>query len=343
MVAGVCAGLPGFWGLGTNGLRLLFILAALCGGIGVVVYLACWLVIPSENQRADDDVVRSVVVLAWAAGGLVALILLAAGAAAATVFDLGWLVFTLAAAVLVVALSGRTRIPMLAAVLSVAALALPAMAVALTSVRIPLHSAAVRRPADAVQLTDTDFRSGFGTMLIDLRQTKLPTSGSLTMQIHAGLRRTVVALPATACVHVRVNYDVKSFTSQLATLLSGHQTAPFHDIVLFGRVYGATPDTTSRGTAVNRDGGSGLTLTVDFSSLGGSLYVRDYPDNVDPDTTPNWPGFPVTPELRPPTSYLRSLSKKLAAKTLSAWRVRRDADLVSELRIDALMPSPCVR
>src|ERR1700679_2020227 len=78
LLGGVCAGLPGVGGLGTNGWRLLFIVATLCGGIGVVVYAACWLVIPAGGQDPDSDATRNVVVVAWAIGGLVALTLVAA-------------------------------------------------------------------------------------------------------------------------------------------------------------------------------------------------------------------------------------------------------------------------
>src|SRR5579863_7199408 len=92
LLGGVCAGLPDIWGLGTNGLRLMFVVTALLGGIGIVVYLACWLVIPAADQDPDNDPVRSVVLLAWAAGGLVGLVLVGAGAALATVFGLGWVV-----------------------------------------------------------------------------------------------------------------------------------------------------------------------------------------------------------------------------------------------------------
>src|ERR1700722_414792 len=93
LLGGVCAGLPDVWGLGTNGRRLLFVLAGLLGGIGVVAYLTCWLVIPAEDQDLTADPVRNVVLLAWATGGLVMLVLVAAAAAAATVFGLGWVVF----------------------------------------------------------------------------------------------------------------------------------------------------------------------------------------------------------------------------------------------------------
>lgn len=340
MLAGVCAGLPRFWGLGTNGLRLLFVIAALCGGIGIVIYLACWLVIPQTEHDADDDAVRSVVLLAWATGGLVALVLLAAAGAVATVFGLGWVVFVVVAVIVAVVVSGRTRIPSVAALLVVGAITLPAVAVALSSVRIPLRAGPpVHRPTDVAQIQDTVFRSGFGTALIDLRHTELPASGTVTMRIDAGLRRTIVALPTDQCVHVQVRYTVHTFVSQLATLLSGRSTPSFHDLVLFGRVLSPTDGVTS--VIISSEGGrAGPLLKIDFSSLGGSLYVRDYPDQWQ-QSDPSWPGFPVTLEQRPSRFYLRGLSAKRRAQTLSAWRTRRRADLASQRSINKLMPGPC--
>jgi phage shock protein PspC (stress-responsive transcriptional regulator) len=340
-LAGVCAGLPGFWRLGTNGLRLLFVVAALCGGIGIVIYLACWLVIPQTDHDVDDDAVRSVVLLAWATGGLVALVLLAAGGAVATAFGLGWIVFVVAALLVAVMLSGRTRIPSLAALLVVASITLPAVAVALSPVRIPLRAGpAVRRPTDVAQIQDTVVKSGFGMTLIDLRHTKLPTSGTVTMRIDAGLRRTIVALPADECVHVQVSYKVHTFVSQLATLLSGHSTPSFHDLVLFGRVFGPTDSVNPYMVVSSRGDRPGPLLKIDFSSLGGGLYVRDYPESWT-ESNPSWPGFPVTLEPPPSRSYLRGLSAKHRAQTLSAWRTRRRADLASQQSINKLMPGPC--
>ncbi len=340
-LAGVCAGLPGFWRLGTNGLRLLFVVAALCGGIGIVLYLACWLVIPQTDHDVDDDAVRSVVLLAWATGGLVTLVLLAAGGAVATVFGLGWIVFVIAALIVAVMLSGRTRIPSVAALLMVGAITLPAVAVALSPVRIPLRAGpAVRRPTDVAQIEDTVFKSGFGMTLIDLRHTKLPTSGTITMRINAGLRRTIVALPADQCVHVQVSYTVHTFVSQLATLLSGHSTPSFHDLVLFGRVFGPTDSANPSMVVTSQGNGAGPLLKLDFSSLGGGLYVRNYPDSWT-ESNPSWPGFPVTLEPPPSRIYLHSLSAKRRAQTLSAWHTRRRADLASQRKIDQLMPGPC--
>src|SRR5579863_1800906 len=141
LLGGVCAGLPDVWGLGTNGLRLLFIGTALLGGIGIIAYFACWLVIPAADQDPDKDPVRSVVLLAWATGGLVGLVLVGAGAALATVFGLGWVVFAIAAIVTAAAFSPlRARIPQTVALLTLAALTLPAVAVALSPLRLTLQS-----------------------------------------------------------------------------------------------------------------------------------------------------------------------------------------------------------
>jgi phage shock protein C len=49
MLAGVCGGLGEFFGLDPVWFRLIFVIAALPGGIpGVPIYLICWLIIPEE-------------------------------------------------------------------------------------------------------------------------------------------------------------------------------------------------------------------------------------------------------------------------------------------------------
>ena len=337
VLGGVCAGLPAIWGLGTNALRTVFVLAAFCGGIGIVLYLACWLVIPVGESDSDASANRGIVVVAWAAGALVGLVLIAAFSAAAAVFGLGWLAFGIACAALGVGLIGRTRIPSVAVLLTVAALALPAAAVALSPVRIALQSGrAVSRPARGSDLRHTVFRSGFGTLLVDLRHTQLPRSGSLPMHIDAGLRRTIVALPANRCVRVRVHYAVHTFVGQFATLLSGHQSAPFGDVVLFGDIYGGTQAKDPHGVVRSRADRDGLTLDIDFSSLGGGLFVRDYPDSVSPDRVPNWPGFVVTSNTH---SYRRG---ELSKKQTSEYRRRLQVELRDRRFVNTRVAGPCV-
>jgi hypothetical protein len=79
-------------------------------------------------------------------------------------------------------------------------------------------------------------------------------------------------------------------------------------------------------------------LSIDFSSTGGGLYVRDYPTSVDPDESPDWPGYRVFPETRPDT---RRLSKRLARYELSAWLVRHADEVASQQFVDSMMGGPC--
>lgn len=346
VLGGVCAGLPEFGGIGTNRLRLLFVLAGLCGGIGVVIYVSCWLVIPADDHDADTDAVRSVVVLAWATSGLVAVVLLAAIGAAATVFGLGWVIFGLTAIVFAAGLFWPSRIPRVAVLLGVLALTLPAVAVGLSPMRLTFQAGDSHLvPKSAAALRSTVFRSGFGTMLIDLRRTKLPSSGTVALRIDAGLRRTIVALPTDSCVKVRIRYDVHTFTGQLASLLSGQSAPPFPDLVLFGRLYGGNVVNNPHGIATNRSDVNGPTLDIDFSSQGGGLYVRDYPNRISPDLAPNWPGFVVTPELRPNLQgpFLKGESKKVTAIILRGWRHRRRKELANRAYVNSRIGGPCVR
>lgn len=49
MIAGVCGGAAKYFGIDPTLLRLLLVLAAILGiGTGVLVYLACWLLVPEE-------------------------------------------------------------------------------------------------------------------------------------------------------------------------------------------------------------------------------------------------------------------------------------------------------
>lgn len=348
VLGGVCAGLPEFWGLGTNGLRLLFVVGALCGGIGIVVYAACWLVIPEPDGEigTEADPFRGIVITAWAACGLVAVALLAALGAAATIFGLGWVIVGLAAVAIALTFVRPLRIPRVAALAAVLALTLPAVAVALSPMRLTFQSGnATVVPASSAELSGKVFRSGFGTMLVDLRRTQLPSSGTVRLRIEAGLRRTIVALPSSTCVKVHVRYDVHTFTSQLAALLSGRNVRPFSDVVLFGRLFGGESVGNPHGTAISHANVSGPTLDIDFSSQGGGLYVRDYPGRIAPDTHPDWPGFPVRPEPRPVLSgaILRSDSRKLKANLLRSWRVRHQQQVANALYVNARMQGPCVQ
>jgi phage shock protein C len=54
MVAGVCAGLGLYLGIDPTWVRIFFILLAFAGnGIGVLIYLLLWIILPVEDQKKD--------------------------------------------------------------------------------------------------------------------------------------------------------------------------------------------------------------------------------------------------------------------------------------------------
>jgi phage shock protein PspC (stress-responsive transcriptional regulator) len=58
MIAGVCAGLADQFGISVTIIRLAFLLSALLGGgVGIIIYLALWVVMP---YRDDDEPRRPV-------------------------------------------------------------------------------------------------------------------------------------------------------------------------------------------------------------------------------------------------------------------------------------------
>jgi phage shock protein PspC (stress-responsive transcriptional regulator) len=53
MVAGVAAGLGEYFGLDPVLVRVVFVAVTLIAGIGVLIYLAGWLLIPEEGEQAS--------------------------------------------------------------------------------------------------------------------------------------------------------------------------------------------------------------------------------------------------------------------------------------------------
>jgi phage shock protein PspC (stress-responsive transcriptional regulator) len=336
-LGGVCAGLARGREVDLIWIRAAFLLGALIGGLGVFVYLACWLIIPLEGERPDDPSSGWLVVLARVLGASAGVLTLAALGAVVTLFGFGWAVLALAAAVLLAVLLAWPRLGPGWALLPVAALALPSVAVAAAGLRLePATGNTLVAPHVLSSRAGATYRAGLGTMLVDLRRTDLPASGVVPLRIEGGVRRTIVALPADRCVRVELSYDVQPLVANLAAQLSTQQ--PDSGVVIFGdQMY------TPSGQVAAPD--TGLTpsqprpvLRIDFTSTGGSLYLRDYPDSVDPELSPNWPGYRVYPEPHPNTN---GESKRAASRTVRAWRVRRAAQVRSQRLIDSLMPGPC--
>lgn len=332
-VAGVCAGVARRTGVPVAWLRAAFAFVTLTGGVGVLAYLACWIVIPTEGDETAGAS-RSVVLLAQACAGGVGLLTLGAVASVATLFGFGWIALMLAAASLVFALAGWPRVGPAWALLPVAALTLPSVAIGAAGLHLaPQTADRTVAPATAHALSRTTYTSGLGTLLVDLRHTSLPAAGVVPLRIDAGVRRTLVALPHDRCVHVTVDYHVVPVVARAATLVTGRQP-PFGGVATFGqRVFG------SWGVVDDpRVPTPGPTLRIDFHSQGGGLIVRDYPDAVDPSGQPDWPGYEFSPE---PPPDVTGTPRAAARRLLRHWRVRHRAQVRSARQIRALMPGPC--
>jgi hypothetical protein len=169
-------------------------------------------------------------------------------------------------------------------------------------------------------------------MLIDLRHTAFPAGGVVPMRIEAGVKRTIVALPAHECVRVDLHYHVDTFVAAAGSLLAG-RASPYSFVTLFGRLYTPRRDEITAGGS-----GPNPTLKIDFSSQGGSLYVRDYPDSVDPNASPDWPGYISPPEPRP---NLRVEPRRLRKMIMRAYRRRVRLATASRRQVKRLMPGPC--
>jgi phage shock protein PspC (stress-responsive transcriptional regulator) len=53
LVAGVCAGLAGYFGIDVTIVRLVFAILTLFGGTGALLYVICWAVVPEEGEGAS--------------------------------------------------------------------------------------------------------------------------------------------------------------------------------------------------------------------------------------------------------------------------------------------------
>jgi phage shock protein PspC (stress-responsive transcriptional regulator) len=328
-LGGVCAGLAARWGVPASRVRIGFVLASAVAGLGVLVYVAAWLILPGEGEDAGQ---RGIVLLAQAIGALLALVTLAGAGGAATIFGYGWAVVAVAGAVLVGVLAGWARLGPAWALLPVGALVLPSVAFAVGGLRLePSTQTRLIAPRTLAQLPHQPLRSGLGLLTVDLRHTPLPASGTIPLRIEAGVRRTLIALPHDRCVHVSVNQHDAPPALRLGSALVGQSglTSP----QVFGRW--TAPQSSMTAAAQQRPG---PTLAIDYSSAGGELVVRDYPDNVDPTTRPDWPGYRVYLETRPDTT---GLPRTEATTMVREWRARRKIQERSKAKIDRLMGGPC--
>lgn len=307
-------------------------IGALIAGVGLLAYLACWLIIPGEGEELGARSSGWLVALAKACATCLGLATLAVLAAIATLFGFGWIAVLLAAAALLVVLVAWPRFNPAWALLPIAGIALPAVAVAAGGVQFADDTGHVTvAPRVLAPGGVATFRAGLGTMLVDLRRTQLPATGTLNVRVDGGVRRTIVALPHDRCMHVEMDYSVRPFWSEVASVLAGR--GPFRAVVLFGNYLPGDSGSRKLTSTI-----PGPVLKLHLTSAGGSLYVRDYPDAVDPDSVPDWPGYPVFVEPRP---KLHGVSKRLARDEMRSWRARHTNEVRSQHFVAQNLPGPC--
>lgn len=63
LIGGVCGGLGRRYGIDPVILRVVFVVAVFASGVGALVYLALWLLLPADNDPAPDPLTRNVLAL----------------------------------------------------------------------------------------------------------------------------------------------------------------------------------------------------------------------------------------------------------------------------------------
>jgi phage shock protein PspC (stress-responsive transcriptional regulator) len=339
-LAGVCAGMARTRGLPLGWLRSGFAIASLVGGLGLLAYGACWLIIPAEGDTSPAKGSRAVVLLAQCCAAVAGLVTVAAAAGIATVFGFGWFVLLTAAVALGGALLAWPRVGPAWALLPVTALVAPALALAAGHVRVDA-SAADRHisPRTTGAFPAGGYRSGLGHLFVDLRRTAFPRAGTVRLTIRAGVKRTLIALPHDRCVHLDLRWHVRPFAARLARLLDGTSFMLSPEIAAFGQpLFSSEGGFADRSLSDAPRTAPGPTLALDFESAGGGLVVRDFPADVDPERRPQWPGLPGAVEPKPDVG---GLSRRERRRLVDAWRARARVQRREQRLISAAMPGPC--
>jgi phage shock protein PspC (stress-responsive transcriptional regulator) len=289
-VAGVCRGLASRWDLNVVQVRALFVLASALAAIGVLAYVACWLVLPLDADEGDSpSLVRGMASLALLAAAGAGLATIGAAAAATTLFGFGWAVVVAAAVFLVAALVAWPVVRPAWALAALAAALVPAVAVAASGVRIaPQSGLETKAPSTAADIPRAGYRMGLGDLLVDLRRLEAPARSVVPLRIDTGTGATVVALPDNRCFNLDVRYRTSkgwALTRNLSRRAYQRRGATF---------YGESYPQSGHWRRTSSDPRA-PTLKIDYTAVVGTLTVRDYPRTTGPLYEPYWPANLVPP------------------------------------------------
>ncbi|HAD81597.1 MAG: hypothetical protein A2509_09570 [Candidatus Edwardsbacteria bacterium RIFOXYD12_FULL_50_11] len=54
VIAGICGGLADYFDIDPLLIRIIFMILALAGGLGIIIYLAAWLIVPGQSLSAGQ-------------------------------------------------------------------------------------------------------------------------------------------------------------------------------------------------------------------------------------------------------------------------------------------------
>jgi phage shock protein PspC (stress-responsive transcriptional regulator) len=200
VIAGVAGGLGRYIGVDAVVVRLAMIVLAFFGGVGLVAYIAAWLIVPSDDGSTEGFDAAGLARRTGVALGVLVLTCVAAvggfwgfasGGATATAI----VVIAIGSLLAIGAFTGGMRWLILPAI----ALALSAGGVAAANVDIRGGTGERIYHPVSTQSLRSEYRLGIGHLRVDLRDAKL-TPGDHRIHLKLGVGQAEVLVPAGVCV-----------------------------------------------------------------------------------------------------------------------------------------------
>lgn len=297
VIAGVCGAIGAQMGIPVWIVRLTFIVASFMFGIGLIAYVVGWIVIPAESgddqsaevfgriETVGVDVFRVVAFVALVCVGIGLALVIAGISATLAVFGLAWVVAAAMVALLLLAVLGWPRVrPWILVVIGLA-IVIPVVAVAALDVSIDRNVFGVdEAPATAAEIPEAGYVSGLGTVLVDLRKTKLDSGTTTRVPIHADFGVVVVALPADRCVAVELTHKSSRLLSR------GFSESDPHGALGLTNLFTKSTDS-ARARLHQAAPKSSPRVVVNVQSQLAQVLVRSYPDQMPGLENPAWDNF----------------------------------------------------
>jgi phage shock protein PspC (stress-responsive transcriptional regulator) len=316
-LAGVCQGLARRWDLNVAQVRALFVLSSVLAGAGVLVYVACWLVLPLDEDRGErPSLVRGLASLALLAAGVAGMTTIAAAASLMTVFGFGWTVALAGGVFLVAALVASPVVRPAWTLAVLAAAVVPAVVVATSGVRVePQTGLVTHTPSTVADVPKDGYHAGLGDLFVDLRRFEARAGSTVPLRLDTGTGRTVVALPRDRCL----NLDIRYRTSKGWPLTRVLGRPAQRGAVFYGDSLPLAGHWRRRSSDPHA-----ATLKIDYTAVVGTLRVRDYPLTTGPLYDPEWPENVASP--RSPGAirwaWRETVHKPSVQRRWRTWRKR---------------------